>query len=289
MTRLIHLTDLHFGAERVDLLAPLVAALRHCDADFIVVSGDLTHRARPEQFRAAMAFLAHLQKPTLTVPGNHDVPLWNFPLRFIDPFRRYRMGTVPVSRSAIQVGRFRLFHANTADPYRWRSGVLREDDVLRVERQLKQATETPQEESVLNVLVCHHPIEEPPGFDRGETRGASEGILRLVNACLHVVLTGHLHHWQIGLGITARTPHRLLQIQSGTALCGRAGEKKHGFAVLDLEDDRLIITPWIIDEAAVQFRPAAPAAFRKEQGLWHILPGSDKQDVQAFTDRTAVT
>ncbi len=289
MTRLIHLTDLHFGAERTELVAPLLAALQHCDADLLVVSGDLTHRAHPDQFRAAMSFLARLQKPVLTVPGNHDMPLWNFPLRLIDPFRRYRIGVDDPRPSPVRVGCFRIFLANTADPYRWRSGILRESDVLRIERELQQAARDVSDDSVLNVLVCHHPIEEPPGFDRGETRGALAGMSRLLNAGLDAVLTGHLHHWQIGLGITAERPRRLLQIQSGTALCGRVGEHSHGFSVLDLKDERLTVTPWVIHETAVEFRPAAPAAFRQEHRLWHRLSGTDRQNIGQVVSRIAAT
>lgn len=278
MSRLIHLTDLHFGAERVDLVAPLTQAVRDCDADFIVVSGDITHRARPAQFEAAMAFLARLHRKVLTVPGNHDIPLWNFPLRFIAPFRRYRRGVPASDPLPVRVGRFQIFHANTADPYRWRAGLLRKADVVRVEGQLRQAAMSRGGEDLVNLLVCHHPMEEPPGFDRGETRGALAGMSRLVEAGLEGVLSGHLHHWQIGLGITARHPRRLLQVQTGTALCGRAGERDHGFTVLDLENDTLTITPWIIDEAAGAFRPQSSLMFRRQQGLWHLLSGLGSPD-----------
>src|SRR5690606_12450202 len=114
MTKLLHLTDLHFGAERQTLTEPLAEAIAQADPDLIAVSGDLTHRARPEQFAAAMAFIAALDRPALAVPGNHDIPLWNVGLRLFAPFRRWREG-VPVAMrgEVLRFGDFRLFAANT--------------------------------------------------------------------------------------------------------------------------------------------------------------------------------
>lgn len=55
--RLLHLSDLHFGrlASRT-IVADLLAETHRQAPDLIVVSGDLTQRARPSQFRAAHAF-----------------------------------------------------------------------------------------------------------------------------------------------------------------------------------------------------------------------------------------
>lgn len=77
MTRLIHLSDLHFGATTPALLDPLCEMVAELAPDMVVVSGDLTQRARPAQFAQAAAFMARLPAPVLAIPGNHDVPLWN--------------------------------------------------------------------------------------------------------------------------------------------------------------------------------------------------------------------
>ena len=90
MTRLLHISDLHFGAVNARLLEPLLALARHLQPDAIIVSGDLTQRARPEQFRDAAAFLSRFGLPVLAVPGNHDAPLYNLPLRLFSPFSRYQ-------------------------------------------------------------------------------------------------------------------------------------------------------------------------------------------------------
>ena len=271
MTRLVHLTDLHFGAEREELVAPLHSAVLGCDPDFIIVSGDLSHRARIGQFRRAMEFIESLQRPYMVVPGNHDIPLYNLPLRGISPFFSWKM-TVPQGRGCFaQVGGIRLFGVNSADPWQWRGGVLREKDVARVEAALRQPPAAAREGGgALNLLVCHHPLEEPPGFERGETKGAQSGMARLAAAGLHGVFSGHLHHWQLGLGIASGQPRPLLQIQTGTALCGRMGEKEHGFTLIEQQPGGLAATPWVINERALRFEAGISRQFRRQEGLWHL-------------------
>lgn len=264
MTRLLHLTDLHFGAERQDLVEPLAEAIAQADPDLIVVSGDLTHRARPGQFRAAVAFIRRFGRPAIAVPGNHDIPLWNIGLRLSAPFRRWR-DWMPVDLRAdgLSFGDFRLFAANTADPMRIRPGILREGDIRRIEAGLATVPT-----DAFSVLICHHPIEEPPGFDRGETRHAAQGVARLIRHGLDISLSGHLHHWQLGLGVTAEHARPLLQIQSGTALCARTGEKHHGFALLESHANAVSVTPWLVDEGDRRFHPAKAACFRRGEGGW---------------------
>lgn len=84
--RLLHLTDLHLTGDRSveQLLQPLMADLRgdlKADRlDYLVVSGDLADRCKPEGFTRAEEFLKELMRQCgltgarlILVPGNHDV------------------------------------------------------------------------------------------------------------------------------------------------------------------------------------------------------------------------
>ncbi len=264
MTRLIHLTDLHFGLHRTDLVTPLRDAVLSCKADAVVVSGDLTQRARPAQFRAAMTFLTGLNLPFLAVPGNHDVPLFNPVLRLFDPFGRYRRGALRDMTPGLRIGRLRLFGINTADPLVVRGGIARPDQIDRVCTAMRQ-----ESEDVTNILVAHHPFEEPPDFVRGETKGAPAALQRMTQAGLQVILSGHLHHWTTGLGIAADAARPVFQLHGGTALCARLGEQDHGFAVLDFAADaRLTVTAWMVDEGAGRFVPRPGSVFARRGGGW---------------------
>ncbi|PZQ99504.1 MAG: metallophosphoesterase [Cereibacter sphaeroides] len=263
MTRLVHLTDLHFGIERPELVEPLHHAVVKCRPDLVVVSGDLTHRARRKQFRQAMAFLHRLNLPFLPIPGNHDVPLHNFVARALNPFGAYRRAVSQGVAPIIEVGNLRLFGTNTAAPWRWRRGILRRHEIDRI---CAEARTSP--EDVVNILVHHHPLEEPPGFERGETRNARELMEKMIESGITLALSGHLHNWSVGLGITPGTPRALFQMQTGTALCGRHGETNHGFAVMDFDGDLMTITPFIVDETTLLFTERPPAKFTRREGLW---------------------
>ena len=56
----------------------------------MVVSGDLTQRAKSEEFEAARAWLDTLPGPQIIVPGNHDISLYNVFRRFLQPLTRYK-------------------------------------------------------------------------------------------------------------------------------------------------------------------------------------------------------
>ena len=90
MRTLVHISDLHFGRVDNALLAPLRELIGDMRPDAVVVSGDLTQRARSAQFRQARHYLDTLPKPQIVVPGNHDIPLYNVAARFFQPLVKYR-------------------------------------------------------------------------------------------------------------------------------------------------------------------------------------------------------
>ena len=90
MRTLIHLSDLHFGRINEAVIQPLIDTIGQVKPDLIAVSGDLTQRARRDQFQDAQAFLRALPFPQIVVPGNHDVPFYNVYARFLLGLSRYR-------------------------------------------------------------------------------------------------------------------------------------------------------------------------------------------------------
>ena len=113
MTRILHLSDLHFGFHRQSLVEPLLARINRAAADLVVVTGDLTHRGRPGQYGLAADFLSRITAPVLSVPGNHDVPLYNIPVRFLIPWRGYRLAINPDLDPAGVAGRVRVLGLNS--------------------------------------------------------------------------------------------------------------------------------------------------------------------------------
>src|SRR5690606_13371248 len=90
--KLAHVSDIHFGRiAHPGIVDALVEEVNACGVDLVVVSGDLTQRARTMQFQAAAAMLEAFNPPTLVVPGNHDVYAWWYPVsRWFNPLHRYK-------------------------------------------------------------------------------------------------------------------------------------------------------------------------------------------------------
>ena len=125
MTRILHLSDVHFGTVDERLVEPVVALAHQLRPDATVVSGDLTQRARADQFAAARAFLDRLPGHVLAVPGNHDMPLHNLALRLTAPFARYRRAMGEELEPTLALPGAVLHGVNTADPLVWKAGRLR--------------------------------------------------------------------------------------------------------------------------------------------------------------------
>lgn len=89
----LHLSDVHFGSPHRPTVAEAVLQLANeLRPAAVVASGDLTQRAKRNEFRAAARFLSRLPPtaPLVVVPGNHDVPLYRFWERLAAPYGKYR-------------------------------------------------------------------------------------------------------------------------------------------------------------------------------------------------------
>jgi 3',5'-cyclic AMP phosphodiesterase CpdA len=89
---IVHLSDLHFGAH-ADLkqIEALEEFLPSISPTALVVSGDLSQRARHGEFQAAHVFMHRMRMkvPALVVPGNHDVEWWKSPFGLLGEKRKY--------------------------------------------------------------------------------------------------------------------------------------------------------------------------------------------------------
>ena len=89
MRRIAHISDLHFGRHDTRKVDALIDSLDQNSPDLVVVSGDLTQRARQSEFAAAQEFLDRIRRPIVVVPGNHDVPLYAVHQRLLQPYAKF--------------------------------------------------------------------------------------------------------------------------------------------------------------------------------------------------------
>jgi len=159
--------------------------------DLVVVSGDLTLRAKPAQFRMARAFVGELERiaPVLAVPGNHDVPLYRVWERLLAPFgawrRHFDRELEPVFRDAEML----VAGVNTAQPFAVKGGRIRRRRLEEVGVLLAAAPA-----ALFRIVVAHHHLVRPPGVDcEHPAWRASEAIARWGHDKVDLVLSGHLH------------------------------------------------------------------------------------------------
>lgn len=87
MTSVFHVSDLHFGwpavPEQIQAIEDIIQTKKY---DVVVISGDLSQRARAGEFQRAAAFIRDAKKVSkvITIPGNHDVKWWRAPLGIRD-------------------------------------------------------------------------------------------------------------------------------------------------------------------------------------------------------------
>jgi 3',5'-cyclic AMP phosphodiesterase CpdA len=271
MARLIHLSDLHFGAHEPQLVEAVEARVNEEKPDLVVVSGDLTQRARTEQFKEACEFLDRLREAghdVLAVPGNHDVPLYDVIRRFLSPLTRYKRYIDDTLCPLHELPGVTVLGINTA-----RSLTFSDGRVSREQMDFIRETFERTDPNALRVLVSHHPLFALPVGDTGEMKdaaGRSEMALdAAAQAGVDMLLAGHHHtastHSARDL-VTRAGP--ALVVQAGTATSYRVREEQQSFNRIDIAGDEVSLTlqTWSGDG----FVSGDTQVYRREGDHWRI-------------------
>ena len=241
MTRLVQISDLHFGTVDQELLEPLVTAIDDAAPDLVVMAGDFVQRARREQFEAAAQFMKRLGRPWLGVPGNHDVPLFNLPLRLADPFRSYKRRISRELEPQLDVGGVRIVGLNTTDPFAHQRGRVTHGDIARIGKVISSA------EDRLVVIVAHHPFHQSPEVEKESMVGAADALEHWASCGPHIIMSGHLHQWLVEPFVRRKGANMTLQIHCGTGLSTRRRGHPNDFAIVDHEAGGVDITRMVAE------------------------------------------
>ena len=133
MRTIIHLSDLHFGRVDQTLLGPLRDLIHSIAPNVVVISGDLTQRAKSEQFEEARAFLDTLPGPQIVVPGNHDISLYNVFRRFVKPLARYKRYITDELEPVFIDDEIAVVGVNTARSLTIKDGRIKRGDLVLME------------------------------------------------------------------------------------------------------------------------------------------------------------
>jgi 3',5'-cyclic AMP phosphodiesterase CpdA len=236
-----HLSDLHFGREDPRVVAALLADLDARGPSVVAVSGDLTQRARPSQFRAASAFLDRIAAPKVVVPGNHDVPLFDVVRRFRSPLGHYTRLVTPELAPVHEDAELYVAGVSTARSLTWKEGRI---SVEQIEALRSRFCGDPVA-GRLRVLVAHHPFATAADRPRHAVAGRSGRAIGALTACgLDVLLTGHLHrlaHGELEHPVE-RLSRSVLAFHAGSATSVRLRGEPNSYNWIEVDGPRLTLT-----------------------------------------------
>lgn len=252
---IVHLSDIHYGPPFQYALEPiLLQEIKAQTPDLVILSGDLTQRAKKRQFQQAQAFLDRLPKPYLVIPGNHDVPLYNVFDRLFRSLERYKTYVRPEVDMTVRTGGLLAVGLNSAFGWTNDRGRLTKAQLRSAEESFATA---PQPD--LKVLVTHHHFVCPPGVHQGPL---PETLLdRFSSWGVELVLTGHTHLTHI-----EQRPDGLILLQSGTATATRWKKLKkrvNSFNVIAADPEEITIQVREYDALGQTYAPTSELTFSR--------------------------
>jgi 3',5'-cyclic AMP phosphodiesterase CpdA len=214
---IIHLSDIHFGRHSDQALEGVFQFIRSLPSPLalVIITGDLTQRAKSGEFRLAAEFLHTLQKmgsPVVVIPGNHDVSLYNPYLRFLKPFRAYDRFIGNVFPDSFEDEHLCVVGLRTNNLRRVAEGRLsrRHAGICRAKFEL-----APHK---LKIVAVHHPLLESL---------ASPFAREILGTGPNLTLAGHRHRYGIvKVQVERRTVYSL---SAGTAISTRTRDEENGF------------------------------------------------------------
>lgn len=273
MKTIAHISDLHFGTVEANLANGLGKDLLEISPDLLIVSGDLTQRARTSQFIAAKSFLEKFPFPKLVVPGNHDVPLFDVFRRFLSPLTRYKKYISQDLNPFYTANReLAVYGINTARSLTWKEGRISVEQIKEMERKI-----CPLPDMMFKIVVTHHPFI-PPSEDTGiKLVGRSAKALVILDKCdVDLLLAGHLHQGYSGdvRRYYPNTNSSIVVVQASTAISSRLREQPNGYNFLTVEPGKIFIQ--VREWNGKKFTKALESAYEKEDKEWRRLERDSK-------------
>jgi 3',5'-cyclic AMP phosphodiesterase CpdA len=273
LLRLLQISDLHFGPPYLEHVGQAVLKIApQLNVHAVVINGDLTQRAKREQFVAAKEFLQKLPSvPQLVIPGNHDVPLYRVFERLMSPHALYKeiisaeLNPVLSLCGAVIVGL-----DSTAPHTAISNGRISNPQLDLCEHRFQ---EHPAE--LIRIVVAHHQFVPAPDYLRDKRlQNARQAIERFVGMNVELILGGHLHRAYVGNSLDfyrGTDPSRgiiIAQCGTTTSRRGRGREtEKNSFNVIEIRRSVISVKHYMYFEHTRSFELLSDHGFNRNANL----------------------
>jgi 3',5'-cyclic AMP phosphodiesterase CpdA len=220
MSTVLQVSDTHFGTERLLVVEALLRLASELQPALVILSGDVTQRARRAQFDAARKFMERLGgQARIAIPGNHDIPLFNVIARIFHPYAGFERVFGQDLEPRWESDELLVVTVNTTRPARHKDGEVSEEQILRVSRELTTATK-----QQLRIVVTHQPVYVlREGEIHNRLHGHQQAIKAWSDAGADIIMGGHIHLpyiWPLH-GDHPDVHRRCWVVQAGTAVSSR--------------------------------------------------------------------
>ena len=261
--RIVHISDVHFGRIRTtQIVDHLVEQINALSPTVVVLSGDITQRARRNQWREAVGFLARFEADTLVIPGNHDVYAWWYVhYRLTKPLARYEKYISSNLTPVFENDALRMVGVNSAHGWTVKGGRFLPEDIAAAGSFFAHAD--PDQFKVL--VIHHHLVALDQIGDHDVAIRGDELLTTISNEKVPLVLCGHLH--QSHIEVLESQGEKIVVASAGTATSDRGRKsnlKQNYFNIVDVFADRFCIQEMLYSDEDGEFSQLRKSEFRRE-------------------------
>ena len=229
LVKILHLSDLHFGRIEPKVLSALESFIKtHKESlDLIILTGDLTQRAKKSEYLEARKFLDTFDCPLFLIPGNHDIPLYNIFLRLFTPYRKFLKYIGPLAKNFYEDDNLAVYGIWSTNHFTIKSGRLFKKDIKDLEDKFKDIPD-----HKIRIIASHHPL-----LDKGSHHLKSK-IKKMIDLRPHLFLSGHEHQSNVQyLNDEKQFP---LLISSGTSSSSRVRDESNSFNLISIDENKSV-------------------------------------------------
>lgn len=257
---LVHISDVHFGGVAdIGQIEAAEALVPDLEPDLVVLSGDLSQRARHGELQRARAHVRTLAQaaPVYVMPGNHDVQWWwrpFLPFGRAVKYAKYRRYFGPTLTPTLDLPQAVVTGVLTSHGVTWGSLTPRLRDIAvkghLPRKEIRRAVDVfararPEQ---ARILVLHHNVLRGDLSRRMGLARWRQAQRRIAECGAELVLCGHDHQEQVG------TLGDVVVACAGT-LCSRSrGNRPAVFFRIVIEDAAMHVEQYRWDRAHGVFR-----------------------------------